>query len=91
MQDRDLVDSSRYLSQLIGVWIHDGPGLFHEGVGRIAASWERTPRIGLAESVSQLPLFAISEERTQFLTPSAAIAAPELIAAGRTPHRMNRL
>ena len=76
--DGDLVIYEPLSSQPIGVWINDGTGSFHEGhLADFRKLWSE--RLGSAwrEPLPQLPLFAISDERTQSLTPSTAPDAPE--------------
>jgi len=76
--DGDLVVFEPLSSQPIGVWINDGAGSFHEGrLADFRKLWSERPASTWRGRVPQLPLFAISEERTQFLTPAASIALPE--------------
>jgi hypothetical protein len=83
--DGDLVVFEPLSSQPIGVWINDGTGSFHEGrLADFRKLWHERPASTWRSRVPQLPLFAISEERTQFLTPAVSIAAPESSAAGLT-------
>lgn len=83
--DGDLVVFEPLSSQPIGVWINDGAGSFHEGrLADFRKLWSERPLSTWRSRSPQLPLFAISEERTQLLTPAASIAAPEPNAAGLT-------
>ena len=83
--DGDLVVFEPLSSQPIGVWLNDGRGSFHEGrLADFRKLWSERPSPTLRARVAELPLFAISEERTQFLTPAVAIAAPEPVVTGRT-------
>jgi hypothetical protein len=83
--DGDLIIFEPLSSQPIGVWINDGAGTFHEGrLADFRKLWSERPGSALRARVQRLPLFAISEERTQSLTPSAAMSAPESVVVGRT-------
>jgi len=76
--DGDLVVFEPLSSQPIGVWLNDGAGSFHEGrLADFRKLWSEQPGPAWRASVERLALPAISEERTQSLTPPAAIAAPE--------------
>ena len=78
--DGDLVVFEPLSSQPIGVWINDGAGSFHEGrLADFRKLWSERPGSAWRGPIQQLPLFAISDERTQSLTPSAALSAPEPI------------
>ena len=82
--DGDLVVFEPLSSQPIGVWINDGAGSFHEGrLADYRKLWSERPGSAWRGSFQQLPLLAVSDERTQSLTPSASIAAPEPMIAGR--------
>ena len=82
--DGDLIIFEPLSSQPIGVWINDGAGTFHEGrLADFRKLWSERPGSTWRARVQRLPLFAISEERTQSLTPSAAISAPEAVVVGR--------
>ena len=79
--DRDLIVFEPLSSQPIGVWINDGAGSFHEGrLADFRKLWSEQPGSAWRASMQRIALFAISPERTQSLTPPAAVAAPELIA-----------
>jgi len=81
--DGDLVVFEPLSSQPIGVWINDGAGSFHEGrLADFRKLWSERPASAWRARSAQLPLFAISEERTQFLTPATSIGAPEPNVAG---------
>jgi hypothetical protein len=81
--DGDLVVFEPLSSQPIGVWINDGAGTFHEGrLADFRKLWSERPGSAWRARFAQLPLFAISEERTQSLAPSAAILAPESVVVG---------
>ena len=83
--DGDLVVFEPLSSQPIGVWINDGAGSFHEGrLADFRNLWSERPGSAWQARLQQLPLFAISDERTQFLTPSAALTAPEPVVPGCT-------
>jgi hypothetical protein len=83
--DGDLVVFEPLSTRPIGVWINDGAGSFHEGrLADFRKLWSDRPASTWRGRVPQLPLFAISEERTQLLTPSASIASPEPSVAART-------
>ncbi len=83
--DGDLVVFEPLSSQPIGVWINDGAGSFHEGhLADFRKLWTDRPGSAWQGTIQQLPLFAISDERTQFLTPSAAITAPEPVVINRS-------
>jgi hypothetical protein len=83
--DGDLVVFEPLSSQPIGVWINDGTGSFHEGrLADFRKLWRERPASTWRSRVPQLPLFAISEERMQLLTPAVWIAALEPNAAGLT-------
>jgi hypothetical protein len=83
--DGDLVVFSPLSSQPIGVWLNDGRGSFHEGrLADFRKLWSERPGSAWRAHFQQLPLLAITEERTQVLTPSSAIAAPEPIVTGCT-------
>ena len=83
--DGDLVVFEPLSSQPIGVWLNDGRGSFHEGrLADFRKLWSERPGSVWRAHLQQLPLFAITEERPQVLTPSAAIAAPEPVATGCT-------
>ena len=83
--DGDLVVFEPLSTQPIGVWINDGAGSFHEGrLADFQKLWSERPGSTWRGLVQRLPLFAVSEERTQLLTPSSAIGAPEPTAAVRT-------
>jgi hypothetical protein len=83
--DGDLVVFEPLSSQPIGVWLNDGRGSFHEGrLADFRKLWSEQPGSAWRPHFQQLPLFAISEERTQVLTPSAVIAAPQPAVSGRT-------
>jgi hypothetical protein len=83
--DGDLVVFEPLSSQPIGVWLNDGRGSFHEGrLADFRKLWSERPGSTWLAHFQQLPLFAITEERPQVLTPSAAIAAPEPFATGCT-------
>jgi len=76
--DGDLIVFEPLSSQPIGVWINDGAGSFHEGrLADFKKLWSEHPGFAWRAHGQRLPLFAIAEERTQSLAPSAAIAAPE--------------
>ena len=82
--DGDLIVFEPLSSQPIGVWINDGAGTFHEGrLADFRKLWSERPGSVWRARLAQLPLFAISEERTQSLAPSAAILAPESVVVGR--------
>lgn len=82
--DGDLIVFEPLSSQPIGVWINDGAGRFHEGrLADFRMLWSERPGSAWRARIQQLPLFAISEERTQSLAPSAAILAPESVVIGR--------
>ena len=95
--DGDLVVFEPLSRQPIGVWINDGTGSFHEGrLADFRKLWSERPGQAWRARFQGLAMFAISEERTQFLTPSTAIAAPEPVvinpawqneSARRDPHR----
>jgi hypothetical protein len=86
--DGDLVVFEPLSSQPIGVWINDGAGSFHEGrLADFRKLWSERPGSAWRGHFQQLPLFAVSDERTQSLTPSASMAAPEPMLAGRTWQR----
>jgi hypothetical protein len=71
-------------SQPIAVWINDGAGSFHEGrLADFRKLWSEQPGSAWRIRFQRLALPAISEERTQSLTPSAAITAPEPTVTGR--------
>jgi len=81
--DGDLVVFEPLSSQPIGVWLNDGRGSFHEGhLADFRKLWSERPGSAWRAHFQQLPLFAITEERTQVLTPAAAIAAPDPIVTG---------
>ena len=83
--DGDLVVFEPLSSQPIGVWLNDGRGSFHEGrLADFRKLWSERPSPTLRARIAEPPLLAISEERTQFLAPAVAIAAPEPVVAGRT-------
>ena len=83
--DGDLVVFEPLSSQPIGVWINDGAGSFHEGrLADFRKLWSERPGSAWRGQAPQLPLFAISDERTQSLTPSATIAAPEPAVINRS-------
>jgi hypothetical protein len=83
--DGDLVIFEPLSSQPIGVWINDGAGSFHEGhLADFRKLWSERPGSAWRGHVPELPLFAISEERTQSVAPSAVIASPERVVAGCT-------
>ncbi len=83
--DGDLIVFEPLSSQPIGVWINDGAGSFHEGrLEDFRKLWSDQPGPTWRVSYQRLAVFAISEQRTQSLTPPAAIAAPELTVTGRT-------
>jgi len=83
--DGDLVVFEPLSRQPIGVWINDGAGSFHEGrLADFRKLWSERAGSAWRDYSQQLPLFAVSDERTQSLTPSASIAAPEPTVAGRT-------
>lgn len=76
--DGDLVVFEPLSSQPIGVWINDGAGSFHEGcVADFRKLWSERPGSAWRGPIQPLPLFATSDERTQSLTPSPALTAPE--------------
>jgi len=76
--DGDLVVFEPLSRQPIGVWINDGAGSFHEGrLADFRKLWSEQPGSAWRSQIQQLPLFAVSDERTQSLTPSASSAAPE--------------
>jgi len=80
--DGDLVVFEPLSSQPIAVWLNDGAGSFHEGrLADYRKLWSERPGSAWRGHVQQIPLLAISEERTQSVTPPAAIAAPEPIGA----------
>jgi hypothetical protein len=80
--DGDLVVFEPLSSQPIGVWINDGAGSFHEGrLADFRKLWSEQPGPAWRASFERLALQAISEDRTQSITPPAAIAAPEPIVA----------
>jgi len=82
--DGDLIVFEPLSSQPIGVWINDGAGTFHEGrLADFRKLWSERPGSVWRARLAQLPLFAISEERTQSLAPLAAILAPESVVVGR--------
>jgi len=85
--DGDLVVFQPLSSQPIGVWLNDGAGSFHEGrLADFQKLWSERRGSSWRGHVEQIPLFAITEERPQVLTPSAAIAAPEpILAASISP------
>ena len=95
--DGDLVVFEPLTSQPIGVWINDGAGSFHEGrLADFRKLWSEQPGSAWRTHLQRLPLFAVSDERTQSLSPSASIAAPEPVvinppwqdeSAGRDPQR----
>ena len=83
--DGDLVVFEPLSTQPIGVWLNDGAGTFHEGrLADFRKLWSERPGSSWRGHVPQLPLLAISEERTQSVVPSASISAPEPIVTGRT-------
>jgi hypothetical protein len=83
--DADLVVFEPLSSQPIGVWLNDGAGSFHEGrLADFRKLWSERPGSAWREHVQQLSLLALSEERTQYLTPSTTMAAPGPTVAGRT-------
>lgn len=83
--DGDLIVFEPLSSQPIGVWINDGAGTFHEGrLEDFRKLWSDQPGSAWRVRIQRLAWFALSEERTQSAAPSAAIAAPEPVAAGYT-------
>ena len=83
-QDTDLVVFEPLSSQPIAVWINDGAGSFHEGrLADFRKLWSEQPGSAWRVRFQRLALSAISEERTQSLTPSVAIMAPEPTVTGR--------
>jgi hypothetical protein len=78
-QDRDLVILEPVSRELIGVWINDGAGSFHEG--NLA---DFQAQLGHGRSSSsllpprqRLALLAISEERIQLAVPTISITAAD--------------
>lgn len=83
--DGDLIVFEPLSSQPIGVWINDGTGSFHEGrLADFRKLWSDQPGPVWRTSFRRLAAFAISENRTQPVTPPAAMAAPEPVVSGRT-------
>jgi hypothetical protein len=83
--DGDLIVFEPLSSQPIGVWINDGAGSFHEGrLADFRKLWSDQPGSAWRTRVQRLALFAISQDRTQFLTPPAAIAALEPVVTNRS-------
>jgi hypothetical protein len=90
--DGDLLVFEPLSSQPIGVWINDGAGSFHEGrLADFQKLWSQRPGSAWRARIQRLPLFAISEERTQSLAPSAAIIAPQPSIVGHASHRESHL
>ena len=76
--DGDLVVFEPLSRQPIGVWINDGSGSFHEGrLADFRKLWSDQPGSAWRNQLQPLPLFAVSDERTQSLAPSASAVAPE--------------
>jgi hypothetical protein len=83
--DGDLIVYQPLSSQPIGVWINDGAGSFHEGrLADFKNLWGERPESAWRGRVEPLPLFVISDERLQSLTPSTALVALEPIVPGCT-------
>ncbi len=83
--DGDLVVYQPLSSQPIGVWINDGAGSFHEGrLADFRKLWSERPGSAWRGPIQQLPLFAISDERTQSLAPAPALVAPERVVIARS-------
>ena len=83
--DGDLVVFEPLSTQPIGVWINDGSGSFHEGrLADFRKLWSERPGSTWRGRIQPLPLLAISDERTQSLTPSEALAAPEPFVISRS-------
>jgi len=83
--DGDLVVYEPLSSQPIGVWINDGAGSFHEGrLADFRKLWSERPGSAWRGTIQQLPLFAISDERTQSVAPAPALAAPETAVVNRS-------
>ena len=77
-QDGDLIVFEPLSSQPIGVWINDGAGTFHEGrLADFRKLWAGQPGPTWRVRLERLAVLAISEDRTQSLTPSSVIAAPQ--------------
>lgn len=84
-RDGDLIVFEPLSSQPIGVWLNDGAGSFHEGrLADFRQLWNPKPGPTFRVRLQRLALFATSDERTQSLTPPAAIAVPEPIDTVRT-------
>jgi hypothetical protein len=81
--DGDLIVFEPLSRQPIGVWINDGAGSFHEGrLEDFRKLWSDQPGPTWRVSYQRLAVFAISEQRTQSLTPPVAIATPEPTVTG---------
>ncbi|MCU1334769.1 MAG: hypothetical protein JWO19_350 [Bryobacterales bacterium] len=84
-RDGDLIVFEPLSGQPIGVWINDGAGSFHEGrLADFQKLWSAQPGSAWRVRFPRLAWFAISEDRTQSLTPAVAIAPPERTVTDRT-------
>jgi hypothetical protein len=86
--DPDLIVFEPFPSQPIGVWLNDGAGSFHQGrLADFRKLWSERRGSAWRGRVQHLGLFAISEERTQSLSPSVDLASPEPEIRTRIWHR----
>jgi len=80
--DGDLIVFEPLSTQPIGVWLNDGRGTFHEGrLADFRKLWSDGPGPAIRDSLDQIGLLAVSEERIQPIAPVVTNGPPERTVA----------